>query len=70
MNDSCENVFCRRAGERSGPVKKGDSMTCESTRSLRTVPVPPVVSPTVPVVCDGTVLLLSYSMGRGAGERG
>ena len=25
MNDSCANVFCSRAGDRSGPVKNGDA---------------------------------------------
>ena len=40
-NDSCAKVFCRREGDRSGPVKNGDAIVWVSTRSAVTVPVPP-----------------------------
>src|SRR3954465_1103111 len=58
MNDSCANVFWRRAGERSGPVKNGERTECDSTRSLLTVPAPPQRPPTQPATYDGTALLL------------
>src|SRR5687768_7146579 len=72
MKHSCANVFCRRAGDRKGPVKNGESMTCESIRSLVIVPVPPHIPPMHPVTYDGTTLLpLSYApVGGGAGDRG
>lgn len=38
---SCANVFCRRNGDRSGPVKNGDITACVSTRSPRMLPAPP-----------------------------
>ena len=72
MNDSCANVFCRRLGDRSGPVKNGDRIVCVSTRSLLTVPVPPHAPPTQPVTYDGAALLplLNRPAGGGAGLRG
>src|SRR5258706_15813793 len=72
MNDSCANVFCKRLGDRNGPVKKGDLIVCVSTRSLFTEPVPPHVLPTQPTVYDGTTLLplLKPPDGAGAGDRG
>ena len=39
MKHSCANVFCRRAGDRSGPVKNGDATVCVSTRALAIDPV-------------------------------
>src|SRR5579863_5239701 len=54
MNDSCANVFCNRAGERSGPVKNGDALLWISARSDGIVPVPSAEPPTVPVQYDGT----------------
>ena len=41
MKLSCAKVFGKRAGDRNGPVKKGDATLCTSTFSLFTVPVPP-----------------------------
>ena len=71
MKDSCANVFCRRDGDRSGPVKKNDGTVCESTRSLLTLPAPPVVPPTAPAMYDGAALLpLLNAVGAGAGDRG
>ena len=40
IKHSCANVFCSRAGERSGPVKNGDGMLCVSERSDVILPVP------------------------------
>src|SRR5260370_22805609 len=45
---SFANVFCKRLGDRKGPVKKGDAIEWLSTRSLLTVPVPPQAVPTQP----------------------
>ncbi len=72
MNDSCANVFWNRSGARSGPVKNGDTTRCDSTRSLRTVPVPLQTPPAHPVTYDGAVFrpLLSGVEGAGAGVRG
>src|SRR6266850_1570167 len=72
MNDSCAKVFCRRLGDRSGPVKNGDRIVCVSTRSLATVPVPAASFPTRPVTYDGAALapLLKPPLGGGAGVRG
>src|SRR2546425_11856066 len=67
-NDSCANVFCNRAGDRSGPVQNGDTTSCERTRSLRTLPVPPLFPFTVPVIYEGAaLLLLAKFVGSGAG---
>ena len=64
-------MFCRRDGERSGPVKNGDAIVCVSTRSLAIVPVPPAVPPTRPVTYDGAALLplLNPPVGAGRGTR-
>jgi hypothetical protein len=72
ISDSCANVFCSRLGDRSGPVKNGDRMVCETTRSLLTIPVPPQAPPTQPATYDGAALLplLNRPVGRCAGERG
>ena len=71
MKDSCANVFCRRLGERSGPVKNGDRTVCVSTRSLFTLPVPPQRPPAHPVTYDGAALLpLLNVVGGGATARG
>src|SRR5437899_7626897 len=68
MNDSWANVFCKRAGERSGPVQNGDTTSCDRTRSLRTLPVPPLFPLTVPVIYEGAaLLLLAKFVGSGAG---
>ena len=58
MNDSWANVFCNRAGDRSGPVNSGDGTSCVSTRWLWIFPVPPARPLTVPVTYEGTALLL------------
>ena len=70
--DSCANVFCRRLGERSGPVQKGDSTVRASMRSHFTVPVPPATPLTVPVTYDGTTFdpFASGPFGGGAGDCG
>src|SRR4029453_12288210 len=72
ISDSCANEFCRRLGDRSGPVKNGDRIVCVRTRSLLTTPVPPQVPPTQPVTYDGAALLplLKRPAGAGAGVRG
>src|SRR5690242_18056381 len=68
---SCANAFCRRAGDRSGPVRNGDGTVCVNTRSLATVPVPLFFPPTRPVTYAGTALLpLSQLFGSGACARG
>src|SRR5206468_11043696 len=71
MNDSCANVFCSRLGDRSGPVKNGDRIVCDNTRSLAIVPVPPHSLPTQPRTYDGVALLplLYRPDGGGAGVR-
>ena len=56
MKHSCANVFCRRNGERSGPVKNGDCTVCASTRSLRMVPAPPHFPLMQPTTYEGTAL--------------
>src|SRR4029077_6865399 len=67
-NDSCANVFCRRAGDRNGPVNKGEGTSCERTRWLRMFPVPPLRPFTEPVTYEGTALLLfAKFIGSGAG---
>src|SRR6266851_3571284 len=58
MKLSCAKVFCRRAGERRGPVQNGDATLCTSTFSLLTVPVPPFDPPTRPATYEGIPLLL------------
>src|SRR5258705_9451538 len=58
MKHSCANVFCKREGDRSGPVKNGDAMVCVRTRSLFTVPAPPHVPATQPAIYDGAALAL------------
>src|SRR5262245_16488996 len=71
MKHSCANEFCRRAGERSGPVRKGDGTVCVSTRSLATMPVPLFLPPTRPATYDGTALLpLLKFRGSGASVLG
>src|SRR5215470_14792205 len=71
MNDSCANVFCRRLGERNGPVKNGDRIVCVRTRSLATVPVPPAALPTRPVTYDGAAFApLLNALGRDGPEEG
>ena len=69
---SCANVFCRRFGERSGPVQKGDGTVRDSMRSHATVPVPPEAPPTVPVTYDGTTFdpFASGPLGGAAGDSG
>src|SRR5262245_30169900 len=68
-NDSCANVFCRRAGDRNGPVNSGDCTSCVNTRSLRILPVPPARPFTDPETYDGTALLLFPKFaGSGAGD--
>src|SRR5579862_2133019 len=71
MNDSCANVFCRRSGDRSGPVKNDEATLWVRTRWLAIVPVPPQRPETQPLTYDGTaLLLLAKPAGSGAGERG
>src|SRR5665213_2476357 len=71
MIDACANVFCRRSGERSGPVQKYDFRLCVSTRSPAMVPVPPRRPPTLPATYDGAMFkLLAYAVGSGAGVLG
>ncbi len=72
MNDSCENVFCSRHGDRKGPVQNGEATTCISTRSLLIVPVPPHAPPTQPVTYEGAAFwpLSNAVLGAGAGVRG
>src|SRR5687767_8121715 len=72
MKHSCANVFCSRAGERSGPVKNGESTVRLSTRSLLTTPQPPHSGPTQPVTYEGAVLdpFSKPPCGGGAGVRG
>src|ERR1039457_377474 len=71
MKHSCANVFCRRAGDRRGPVQKGETTLCTSTRSLNTVPAPFETPPTRPATYEGTpLLLLLNAAGAGAGARG
>src|SRR5258706_14427463 len=53
MMHSCANVFCKRDGDRNGPVKNGEATVCVRTRSLVTVPAPPAVLPTRPDTYDG-----------------
>jgi hypothetical protein len=69
MNDSCANVFCRRLGDRSGPVKNGDRIVCVSTRSLLTVPCRTARRATQPVTYDGAAFapLLNRPAGGGPG---
>ena len=72
MNDSCANVFCRRAGERSGPVKNGDFDDVRQ-HALAADGAGPTAhgADACRSMYDGTVLLpLSYLHRRGAGERG
>src|SRR4030095_12016950 len=57
ISDSCAKVFCRRDGERSGPVKNGDATVWVRTRSLATTPAPPAVPPRPPFTYDGAALL-------------
>ena len=58
IKHSWANVFCSRAGERSGPVKNGDGMLCVSARSDVILPVPLAAPPTLPATYEGTPLLL------------
>src|SRR5207249_183373 len=67
-NDSCANVFCKRAGDRNGPVNNGDGTSCERTLSLRMFPVPPLRPLTEPATYEGVALLLFAKLvGSGAG---
>jgi hypothetical protein len=61
MKHSCANVFCKREGERSGPVKNGDRMVWVRTRSLLIVPAPLQLFPTHPAIYEGAALLLFRS---------
>ena len=54
MKHSCANVFCRRDGERSGPVKNGELTVCVSTRAL-------AIDPVAAAMYDGAALLLLRS---------
>src|SRR5678815_1889443 len=54
---SCAKVFCRRDGDRNGPVKKGERMVCVRTRSLLTVPAPAQLVPMQPATYEGAALL-------------
>src|SRR5580658_992925 len=57
MKDSWAKVFCKRKGERRGPVKNGDFTVWASTRSLRIEPVPPHFPLMHPATYEGTALL-------------
>ena len=71
MKLSWANVFCSCSGARSGPLKKGPSTRCDSTRSLATVPAPPAFAPALPTTYEGAVLLsATNSVGAGDGVRG
>src|SRR5215467_4678988 len=50
-----------RNGERSGPVKNGDSTVCARTRSLRMFPAPAHLPPMQPEMYEGARLLRLFS---------
>jgi len=67
---SFANVFCKRLGDRKGPVKKGDAIEWLSTRSLLTVPVPPQAVPTQPEPYGEAELPLLLKVVGGAAAAG
>src|SRR5258708_32486685 len=69
IKPSWAKVFCKRAGDRSGPVQKGEGVLCMSDRSDLIVPVPFNMPPTCPATYDGTpLLLLLNDVGSGDGD--
>ena len=68
MKHSCANVFWKREGERSGPVKKGEAPLCVSERSDLIVPVPAVSFDAARQIRRHPFELLLYCVGSGAGE--
>ena len=71
MNDSCAKEFCKRAGDRNGPVQNDPRTLWTSTRSLITVPVPRDFPPNRPAKYEGIPLLFLLKFAAaGAGERG